>query len=187
MTSERSKRRDFLSLIFIAKSISKKLLIKILTVNEKTQPPPWKAIWDWVRVWKHLPWIFHLVGMFFSLVSIIIQFLFLFSCPSCDFHQNNGKKGNWYFFSTGNPPWYSIIAISLSWLVLVIGFNNNSINTVSFSTYFPFYVIFIKKWQKKGIAIFSTGHPSWKVDEKLQRAFAANPEEVAVGTDPNIE
>ena len=30
MTSERSKRRDFLSLIFIAKSISKKLLIKIL-------------------------------------------------------------------------------------------------------------------------------------------------------------
>ena len=30
MTSERSKRRDFLSLIFIAKSISKKLLINIL-------------------------------------------------------------------------------------------------------------------------------------------------------------
>ena len=30
MTSERSKRRDFLSLIFISKSISKKLLIKIL-------------------------------------------------------------------------------------------------------------------------------------------------------------
>ena len=29
MTSERSKRRDFLSLIFIAKSIPKKLLIKI--------------------------------------------------------------------------------------------------------------------------------------------------------------
>ena len=29
MTSERSKRRDFLSLIFIAKSISKKLLIDI--------------------------------------------------------------------------------------------------------------------------------------------------------------
>ena len=29
MTSERSKRRDFLSLIFIAKSISKKLLINI--------------------------------------------------------------------------------------------------------------------------------------------------------------
>ena len=51
-------------------------------------------------------------------------------------------------FSTGYPPWYIIIAISLSWLVLVIGFNNNSINTVSFSIYFPFYVIFIKKWQK---------------------------------------
>ena len=30
MTSERSKRRDFLSLIFIAKSISKKLLIIII-------------------------------------------------------------------------------------------------------------------------------------------------------------
>ena len=44
--------------------------------------------------------------------------------------------------------WYIIIAISLSWLVLVIGFNNNSVNTVSFSIYLPFYVIFIKKWQK---------------------------------------
>ena len=66
-------------------------------------------------------------------------------------------------------------------------FNNNSINTVSFSIYFPFHVIFIKKWQKKGIAIFSTGHPSWKVVEELQRAVAANPEEVAVGTDPNID
>ena len=32
MTSERSKRRDFLSLIFISKSISKKLLIFIFTV-----------------------------------------------------------------------------------------------------------------------------------------------------------
>ena len=32
MTSERSKRRDFLSLIFIAKSISKKLLIKIIII-----------------------------------------------------------------------------------------------------------------------------------------------------------
>ena len=52
------------------------------------------------------------------------------------------------FFSTGHPPWYIIIAISLSRLVLVIGFNNNSINTVPFSIYFPFYVIFIKKWQK---------------------------------------
>ena len=33
MTSERSKRCDFLSLIFILKSISKKLLIKILQTN----------------------------------------------------------------------------------------------------------------------------------------------------------
>ena len=51
-------------------------------------------------------------------------------------------------FSTGYPPWYIIIAILLSWLVLVIGFNNKSINTVSFSIYLPFYVIFIKEWQK---------------------------------------
>ena len=151
------------------------------------KPPSWKAIWDWVRVWKHLPWIFHLVGMFFSLVSIIIQFLFLFSCLSCDFHQNNGKNQGIDIFSTGYPPWYIIIAISLSWLVLVIGFNNNSINTVSFSIYLPFYVIFIKNGKKQGISIFSTWHPSWKAIEELQRAVAANPEEVAVGTDPNID
>ena len=42
--------------------------------------------------------------------------------------------------------------------------------------------------KKQGIAIFSTGHPSWKVVEELQRAVAANPEaDVAVGTDPNID
>ena len=122
------------------------------------KPPAWKAIWDWVRVWKHLPWIFHLVDLFLSLVSIIIQFLFLFSCHSCDFHQNNGKSQGIDIISTGYPPWYIIISISVSWLVLVIGFNNNS-----------------------------TGHPSWKVVEELQRAVAANPEEVAVGTDPNID
>ena len=58
------------------------------------------------------------------------------------------KNKELIFFSTGHPPWYIIIAISLSLLVLVIGFNNNSINTVSFSIYLPFYVIFIKKWQK---------------------------------------
>ncbi len=33
MTSERSKRRDFLTLVFISKSISKKLLIKISKVS----------------------------------------------------------------------------------------------------------------------------------------------------------
>ena len=48
-------------------------------------------------------------------------------------------------------------------------------------------MIFIKKMAKKGIAIFNTGHPSWKVVEELQRAVAANPEEVAVGTDPNTD
>ena len=35
MTSERSKRRDFLSLIFISKSISKKLLIKVFSIPVK--------------------------------------------------------------------------------------------------------------------------------------------------------
>ena len=50
-----------------------------------------------------------------------------------------------------------------------------------------FYVIFIKNGEKQGIAIFSTGHPSWKVVEELQRAVAANPEEVVVSTDPNID
>ena len=35
--------------------------------------------------------------------------------------------------------------------------------------------------------IFCTGYPSWKVVEELQRAVTANPEEVAVGTDPNID
>ena len=112
---------------------------------------------------------------------------FLFSCLSCDFHQNNGKKQGIDIFSTGHPPWYIIIAISLNLLVLVIGFNNNSINTVSFSIYLPFYVIFIKKWEATWDCNFSTGHPSWKVVEELQRAVAANPEEVAVGTDPNID
>ena len=36
--------------------------------------------------------------------------------------------------------------------------------------------------KKQVIAIFSTG-----VVEELQRAVAANPEEVVVGTDPNID
>ena len=35
MTSERSKRRDFLTLVFISKSISKKLLIKKRILIEK--------------------------------------------------------------------------------------------------------------------------------------------------------
>ena len=97
------------------------------------------------------------------------------------------KNKELIFLAQGNPPWYIIIAISLSWLVLVIGFKNNSMDTVSFSIYSPLYVIFIKKWQKNEIAIFSTGNPSWKVVEKLQRVVAAKPQEVAVGTDPNID
>ena len=89
----------------------------------------------------------------FSWLVFVISFnnntiSFSFLSLSCDFHQNNGKKQGIDIFSTGHPPWYIIIAVLLSWLLLVIGFNNNSINTVSFSIYFPFYVIFIKKWQK---------------------------------------
>ena len=45
----------------------------------------------------------------------------------------------------------------------------------------------MKNGKKQGIAIFSTGHPSWKVVEELQRTVTTNPEEVAVGTDPNID
>ena len=81
------------------------------------KPPSWKAIWDWVRVWKHFPWIFHLVDLFFYILVFHVIFI-------------------------------KIMAKKKSWLVLIIGFNNNSINTVAFSIYFPFYVIFIKKWQK---------------------------------------
>ena len=44
-----------------------------------------------------------------------------------------------------------------------------------------------KNGKKEVIAIFSTGHPSWKVVDELHRAVAANPEEVALGTDPNID
>ena len=127
-------------------------------------------------------WLVFVIGFNNNTISF-----FLFSCISSDFHQNNGKKQGIGIFSTGHPPWNIIIAILLNWLVLVIGFSNNSINTVSFFIYLPVYVIFIKEWQKQGIAIFSTGHPSWKVVEELQRAVAANPEEVAVGTDPNID
>ena len=126
-------------------------------------------------------WLVFFIGFNNNTISL------LFLCPSCELHQNNGKKKELIVFRTGHPPWYIIIAISLSWLVSVIGFNNNRINTVSISIYFPFYVIFTKKCQRKGIAIFSTGHPSWNVVEELQRAVAANPKEVAVGTDPNID
>ena len=59
------------------------------------KPPSWKAIWDRVRVWTHLPWIFlldHLVDLFLSLISIMIIFFFSFTCLSCDVPQNNGKK-----------------------------------------------------------------------------------------------
>ena len=152
------------------------------------KPPSLKAFWYWVRVWKHLAWIFHLVDLFLSLVSILIQFLFFyFHVFHVIFIKIMAKNKELIFFSTGHPPWYIIIATSLSWLVSVIGFNNNSINTVSFFMYLPYYVIFIKEWQKTKIAIFSTGHSSWEVVEELQRAVAANPEEVAVGTDANID
>ena len=48
-------------------------------------------------------------------------------------------------------------------------------------------MIFIKSGEKQGVVIFSTGHPLWKVVEELQREVAVNPEEVAVGADPNID
>ena len=45
----------------------------------------------------------------------------------------------------------------------------------------------LKNGKKQRIAIFSTGHPSWKVVKELQRAVAANPEEVAVDADPKTD
>ena len=123
------------------------------------KPPSWKAIWDWVRVWKHLPWIFHLVDLFLSLVSIIIQFLFLYSCHSCDFHQNNGKNQGIDIFSTGHPPWYIIIAISLSWLVLVIGFNINSIIKFLFPSTSLFLWFSSKNGKRKKDCNFQHGAP----------------------------
>ena len=121
------------------------------------KPPSWKAIWDWGRFWKHRPWIFHLVDLFLTLVSIMIQFLFSLSFLSCDFRQNNGKKQGMNIFSTGYPPWYIIIAILLSWLVLVIGFNNKSINTVSFFIYLPFMWFSSKMAKNKGLQFSAQG------------------------------
>ena len=45
----------------------------------------------------------------------------------------------------------------------------------------------MKNGKKQGIAIFGTGNPSWKVVKELHREVAANPKEVAVGTDPKID
>ena len=87
-------------------------------------------------------WLVFVIGFNNNTIS------FLFSCLSCDFHQNNGKNQGIDIFSTGHPPWYIITAISLSWLVLVIGFNNSSIDIVSFPIYLPFYVIFINNGKK---------------------------------------
>ena len=61
-------------------------------------------------------WLVFLIGFNNNTIS------FLFSFLSCDFHQNNGKNQRIDIFSTGYPPCYIIIAVSLSWLVLVIGF-----------------------------------------------------------------
>ena len=69
-------------------------------------------------------------------------------------HQNNGKKQGIDILAQDTHHGI-IIATSLSWLVLVIGFNNNSIDTVSFSIYLHFYVIFIKKIAKKKGSQFS--------------------------------
>ena len=41
--------------------------------------------------------------------------------------------------------------------------------------------------KNKGLQFSAQGHPSWKIVKELHRAVAANPEEVAVGTDPKID
>ena len=101
----------------------------------------------------------------FSWLAFVIGFnnklynlFFSFSCLSCDFHQNNGRKQGIDIFSTGNAPWYIIIAISFSWLVLVIGFR--SVITVLIQFLFPSTCLFMwfssKNGKKQVIAIFST-------------------------------
>ena len=57
-------------------------------------------------------------------------------------------------FCTGQPPWYIIIAISLSWLVLVVGFINDSINTVSAC---PFIWFSSKMAKNKGLQFSAQG------------------------------
>ena len=117
---------------------------------------PWKdnsqaAIWYWVRIGKHPPWSFHLVDLFLLLVSIINYTISFFFFHFHVFHVifiNIMVKNKELIFLAQGTHQYIIVAISLSWLVLVIGFNNNSINTVYFSIYLSFYEIFIKKWQK---------------------------------------
>ena len=52
MTSERSKRRDFLSLIFISKSISKKLLISLHLICKN----PIKTQYYLFTIKIQLPW-----------------------------------------------------------------------------------------------------------------------------------
>ena len=152
------------------------------------KPPSWKAYLGLITRLKtsslDFPssWLVFVIGFNNKTSSF-----FYFHVLHAIFIKITAKEKGIDIFSTAYPPLYIIIAISLSWLVLVIGFNNNSINTVSFSTYLLFYVIFVKKWQKTRDCNFSTGHPWWKVVEELQRAVAANPEEVAVGTDPNID
>ena len=98
--------------------------------------------------------------MFFSLVSIIIQFLFYFHVLHVIFIKIMAKIKELIFISTGHPPWYYIISISLSSLVLVIGFNNNSINTASFFHLLPFLCDFHKKkMAKKGNCNFQHRAP----------------------------
>ena len=43
--------------------------------------------------------------------------------------------------------------------------------------------------KNKGLQFSAQGnhHPSWKIVKELHRAVAANPEEVALGTDPKID
>ena len=71
------------------------------------------AIWDRVRVWKHPPWIFHLVDLFFFIGfnNKLYNLFFSFSCLSCDFHQHNGKKQGIDIFLAQGTHQYIIVAI----------------------------------------------------------------------------
>ena len=67
------------------------------------KPPSWKDIWDRVRVWTHLPWIFllnHLVDLFLSLISIMIIFFFHLHVFHVIFIKIMAKNKELIFFLT---------------------------------------------------------------------------------------
>ena len=77
------------------------------------------------------------------------------------------KNKELIFLAQGTHHGISLCAKPLSWLVLVVGFNNNNSNTVSFSIYMPFMWFSSKMAKNKGL-LFSA-----RVVKELHWAVAA--------------